>query len=287
MNKYYITLWSCFLLLWVVPGLSAQDEWRDKTKLLVYSPRYFGPNAFPIPELRSGKVGSRFEAEARGEYHYYTGDETKNMFFRVLIPFVKGKAGVEVTAICFEDYTLTPETRDERHAVETRSPVSYGGDIVVSAFFQLLTSEKWADVMVSLNLKSASGGRLCDARFTDAASYWFDVTVGKDILKSPTNDFTLRAQAMGGFYCWMTNDIVHRQNDAPSYGAGLTANYRNFTLSSNFAGFHGYEKNGDRPLDWRNNLRYEIKKNIISFRYNHGLKDRLYDTYSLGYIRCF
>ena len=51
--------------------------------------------------------------------------------------------------------------------------------------------------------------------------------------------------------------------------------------------FYGYENNGDRPIHWRNNLRYEIKKNIISFRYTHGMKDNLYETYSLGYIRCF
>lgn len=35
----------------------------------------------------------------------------------------------------------------------------------------------------------------------------------------------------------------------------------------------------------RNNLTYEYKKNGLSFRYNHGMKDRLYETYSLGYIR--
>jgi hypothetical protein len=37
------------------------------------------------------------------------------------------------------------------------------------------------DIMLSLNLKTASGGRLVDARFTDAASYWFDTTVGRKI----------------------------------------------------------------------------------------------------------
>lgn len=83
------------------------------------------------------------------------------------------------------------------------------------------------------------------------------------------------------------DDMVHRQNDAISYGVGFTGKYRGFTLATNLAGFYGYENNGDRPIHWRNNLRYEIKKNIISFRYTHGMKDNLYETYSLGYIRCF
>ena len=54
---------------------SHADSWRDKTELLIYSPRYFGPNAFPIPEMRDGQVSERYEVEVRGEYHYYTGED--------------------------------------------------------------------------------------------------------------------------------------------------------------------------------------------------------------------
>lgn len=269
-----------------IPSVQA-DDWRDKSELLIYSPRYFGPNAFPIPELRTGEVGSRIEAEVRGEYHYYRGDQTKDIFARILIPFVKGRAGIEASWVIIEDYKLTPETRDERFAVETESPIKYNGDIIISSFFQVLKCEKWADLMISANIKTASGGRLCDARFTDAASYWFDLTAGRTILQNAQGNASLRIQAMAGFYCWMTNDRVHRQNDAISYGAGFTGIYRNFTLRTDLSGFYGYENNGDRPILLRNNLTYEIKKNIISFRYDHGMKDRLYETYSLGYIRCF
>lgn len=269
-----------------IPSVQA-DDWRDKSELLIYSPRYFGPNAFPIPELRTGEVGSRIEAEVRGEYHYYRGDQTKDIFARILIPFVKGRAGIEASWVIIEDYKLTPETRDERFAVETESPIKYNGDIIISSFFQVLKSEKWADLMISANIKTASGGRLCDARFTDAASYWFDLTAGRKVLQNTEGNASLRIQAMAGFYCWMTNDRVHRQNDAISYGAGFTGIYRNFTLRTDLSGFYGYENNGDRPILLRNNLTYEIKKNIISLRYDHGMKDRLYETYSLGYIRCF
>lgn len=274
------------LALLLAPPASA-DDWRDKTELLIYSPRYFGPNAFPIPELRTGQAAQRIEAEVRGEYHYYKGDKTKDLFARILIPFVKGRAGIEASWVIVEDYKLTPETRDERFAVETESPIKYNGDIIVSSFFQVLRSEKWADVMLSANIKTASGGRLCDARFTDAVSYWFDLTAGRDVLRNAEGTASLRIQAMAGFYCWMTNDLVHRQNDAISYGAGFTGTYRNFMLRTDLSGFYGYENNGDRPIILRNNLTYEIKKNIVSLRYDHGMKDRLYDSYSLAYIRCF
>ncbi|MDH6304099.1 hypothetical protein M2459_000811 [Parabacteroides sp. PF5-5] len=284
-RKHYLLL--ILLAIICTPKAMADDSWRDNVKDLIYSPRYFGPSAFPFPELRSGICPSRFEVEVRGQYHYYTGDKTKDFFVRALVPFVKGRAGVEVSCLVKEDYKLTPETRDERHAVETESPISYNGDIVVSAFFQLLKSEKWVDAMLNMTLKTASGSRVCDARFTDAAAYWFDLTVGKTLLKNASETASLRMQALIGFYCWTTNKIEHRQNDALSYGAGFTGTYRNFSLTTDLSGFYGYENNGDRPLIIRNNLRYEYKKNIISLRYNHGMKDYLYDNYSIGYIRCF
>ena len=258
-----------------------------KQNCVIYSPRYFGPNAFPIPEMRDGQVSERYEVEVRGEYHYYTGDKTWDIVGRALLPFFRGRAGIEVNWCFKEKYKMTPETRDERFAVDTESPIKYNGDIVISSFFQVLKSEKWVDATISANIKTASGGRLCDARFTDAASYWFDVNVGRNLWKSADGKASIRMQALAGFYCWMTNDMVHRQNDAISYGVGFTGKYRGFTLATNLAGFYGYENNGDRPIHWRNNLRYEIKKNIISFRYTHGMKDNLYETYSLGYIRCF
>ncbi len=284
-RRHYSSFIFCFLFLLVIP-VHAED-WRDKTELLIYSPRYFGPNGFPIPELHSGKISQYGEAEVRGEYHYFSGDKTGNLYARLFIPFVRGRAGVDVSVTAFEKYKMTPETRDERNAVETESPITCQGDVIIGAYFQVLTSEKWVDAMFNFTLKTASGGRLCDARYTDAAAYWFDLAIGRDLIKDKGNTFSLRAQMMGGFYCWMTNDMVHRQNDAILFGAGLTGKYRYFTLSTDLSGFNGYKNNGDTSLSWRNNLRFEYKKNVISARYNIGLKDRLYDTLSLAYIRCF
>jgi hypothetical protein len=45
----------------------------------------------------------------------------------------------------------------------------------------------------------------------------------------------------------MTNDRVHRQNDAIHYGIGFTAKLQNITLQSDFSGFHGYEATATAP----------------------------------------
>ncbi|MDR3260993.1 MAG: hypothetical protein LBT78_04075 [Tannerella sp.] len=256
-------------------------------ELLVYTPRYFGPNAFPVPELHSGQVGNRWEVEIRGEYHYYTGDRTKDVFARLFIPFAKGRAGLEVSGVVVEDYLMTDETKEERHAVENRSPIGCYGDVIISSFYQLLRSDKWCDVTLGCNLKTASGGRLCDARFTDAATYWFDLTAGRNLFQDREHKAFVRLQGMAGFYCWMTNDMVHRQNDATLFGGGLSGGYKNVLLTVDCSGFYGYQNNGDHPVVFRSKFNYELKKNIFSFRYAHGLKDSLYDSYSFAYIRCF
>jgi hypothetical protein len=274
-------------LITYFPFIQAQDEWRDQMKLLVYTPRYFGPNAFPVPELRDGKVGSRYEAEVRGEYHYYAGDRTKDVFARLFIPFAGGRAGLEVSGVIRETYVMTDGTKAERHAVESRPPIPCYGDVIISSFYRLLRSDKWFDAMLGSHLKTASGGRLCDARFTDAATYWFDLTVGRDLIHNADRSAFLRLQGIVGFYCWMTNDMVHRQNDATLYGGGLGAGYKNVLLTCDYSGFYGYQHLGDHPVTVRYKFNYEYRKNILSLRYRHGMKDSLYDTYSVAYIRCF
>lgn len=266
-------------------GLLKADDWRDKTPYLIYSPRYFGANAFPMPELVGGRLSSRWEVELRGEYHTMPGDKTKDVFARLYIPIAKGKAGVTISGVIREFYKTSPEVRDERHAVETESPIPCYGDVVLNCYYQVLRNEKWADIVVSANLKTASGGRLCDARYTDAASYWFDCNIGRTLWQN--DRASLRIQGLVGFYCWMTNNLIHRQNDALCYGLGLQGTYRSFSLDCDYSGIHGYRGEGDKPMVIRTKLNYEIKKNIVSFRYKHGLKDHLYDTYSLAYIRCF
>ncbi|MDR2041227.1 MAG: hypothetical protein LBP98_02785 [Tannerella sp.] len=278
-----VTGLSCCLSL-----LHAQsDSWREQTKLLIYAPRYFGANAFPLPELRSGKTGKRYEIELRGEYHYYTGDRTKDVYARLFVPFAKGRAGLEVSGVIREDYLTTEETKEARHAVENRPPIPCYGDVIVSSFYQLLQSDQWCDLMLGCSLKTASGGRLCDARYTDAATYWFDLTAGRDLVRSADHSAFLRVQGMIGFYCWMTNDLVHRQNDATLYGLGLGAGYKNVLLTCDYAGFYGYRHVGDHAVSLRYKFNYEYKKNILSLRFRYGMKDHLFDTYSAAYIRCF
>ena len=268
---------------------TVKAQWtHDDLDYLQYSPRYFGPNAFPMPELRSGSIETRWEAEIRGEYHTSKGDRTKDIFARIFMPVADGRAGLEVSYIIYEYYNMTPETVKERHAAGTSWKTGAHGDVLISSFYQILKSDKWVDVMVDVNLKTASGNRLADARYIDAPAYWFNMNIGRNIYKSADNKTIIRLQGLTGFYCWQrANDKTHRQNDALTFSAGTSCIHHNLSFAADIVGIYGYKNNGDSPLQLRSKVNYEYRQNILSLRYKHGMKDCLYDSFSLAYIRCF
>jgi hypothetical protein len=272
------------LMLMTHLAAAQDDDGKDYLRNLIYTPRYFGPNAFPLPELHGGKLSSRYEIEARGEYHSFTGDRTKDVFVRAYLPVAQGLAAVEVCYVVYEYYNTTQATVEERHAAGRYWENGAHGDVVVNACYQLLR-RGWADVTVEATLKTASGNRLADARFTDAAAYWFDLNAGRKLYAG--DNCSIRLNGLLGFYCWMTNDLVHRQNDALVYSLGPEGKYCNFSFAADIAGLYGYENKGDRPLQIRTKLEYEYRNNALSFRYRHGIKDALYDTFSIGYVRYF
>lgn len=286
MTKHLLKYIFLFLLLTAAIPLRAEGWW-EKMEFLKYTPRYFGANAFPIPEMMGADLGSEWEVEVRGEYHTMPGDKTKDLYARLYIPIVKGRAGLSVSGVVQEWYKTSEDVRDERSAVETSSPIPCFGDVIVNCYYQILRNKKWVDMVISANIKTASGGRLCDARFTDAASYWFDCNIGRNLWENESCNASFRLQMLAGFYCWMTNDTKHRQNDAFCYGAGARGTYRNFLLDCDVSGFNGYRGEGDKPIQLRLKLEYELKKNVLSFRYKHGIRDILYDSYSIAYIRKF
>ena len=118
MKHSFRFLWNVLFCLCPLVMAHAEDG-SDRMENLIYSPRYFGPNAFPMPTLRDGLVSQWYEAELRGEYHAYTGDKTWDLRGRLLLPFFRGRAGVEIDWCFKEKYKMTPETRDERFAAGT------------------------------------------------------------------------------------------------------------------------------------------------------------------------
>lgn len=282
MKKILKKIFSCILFLFFIFSPCLSQEWREQMDSLHYAPRYFGPNAFPIPDVNSGKIESAYTIGFRYDFHKADGDDTRNIYADAYIPF--GKAAIEVNWIIREYYRTTEELRIERYAANTK-PTGKGchGDIVFNSKYQLLENEKWFDAILCAGLKTASGNKLSDARFTDAASYWFHINFGKDLYKSNENREYLRVVAIGGFYCYMTNRQANRQNDAWMAGGGIKYRYQNIYFDADVRGFEGYWNNGDEPLLFHTKFRYQFKKHSLYARYQYGMNDYIYRTFSLGY----
>ena len=87
MTKHLLKYIFLFLFLTAAIPLRAEGWW-EKMEFLKYTPRYFGANAFPIPEMMGAELGSEWEVEVRGEYHTMPGDKTKDLYARLYIPIV-------------------------------------------------------------------------------------------------------------------------------------------------------------------------------------------------------
>ncbi|MDR1369096.1 MAG: hypothetical protein LBJ72_03050 [Dysgonamonadaceae bacterium] len=276
----------CFVLVFSLSCFA--QAWRDKMEELVYTPKYFGANAFPVPEVRSGKLSDKYELEVRYDYHYNKGDKTRNIFGRVFIPFGKGIVALDIRWVPVEYYKTSKAIMHERNASSTDPHGDRThGDAIAIVMFQLLRNKKWFDAETSLGLKTASGNMLVDARHTDAVNYWFDAHVGRDVFSDEKQALNLRLVMMGGFYCYMTNSLVHRQNDAWMLGGGVKAQSGNIFLDVDIRGFKGYWNQGDRPVLFHTKLKYAYKNHAIYFRYQDGFHDYIYQTYSGGYIFSF
>lgn len=199
------------------------------------------------------------------------------------------KVGLQIQIVPIEFYQMDTLTRDLR-AARNRSGKGYAvGDFYVSTFVQVLENHKsLPDIMLSINLKTASGNKFSDARFTDAPAYYMDLSFGKNYTLNTSKKLSIRTYFMGGFYVWQIRGDTQPQDDAFLYGLGAKLKAERFTLSSSLAGYRGYLQNGDSPLVIRAELRTKFKNKLnYSFRYQKGLNDFPYNSFSFNLIANF
>ena len=83
------------------------------TNYLIISPGYFGPNALPIPDLKTGLVENKPYYQFDLVSHISEGDKTANSFFRYIHPF-GDKISVEMSFVPLEYYSINSTIRDKR-----------------------------------------------------------------------------------------------------------------------------------------------------------------------------
>ena len=276
MRTFYL---SFVMVFWFFSALG-----QDWTGRIIYSTSYMGPNALPVPEIKWGSYESNLTMELAYERHFNDIDNTKNLFFRLFYPIVKDKVGTEFYMVPFEWYRYTEEAIEERNLFDTRLSYQHAGDAYLSTYWQVWKDISYVpDLLLSINLKTASGELLEAARFTDSPGYFFDASLGKDLYVSES--FRFRLYGLIGFYSYQTFTYNYFQNDALLYGVGFQLHKPVFFIQTSWSGYNGYIGYCDKPMVLRCNFQTNIKSpHNFKIRFQYGLRDFPYTSLRFSWL---
>ena len=256
------------------------------------APAYFGPNAFPVPDMLDGRTSSELKLELYGDCFLGTttgnvaDDVTGDIFAKLTIPLFTPKANLTVWMPIFEFFHTSAEVNALR-----RLPYSGdlkgmdSGDVYVSADVRILSQERHhLDMAVRAVLKTASANQFAMGRCYDAPGYFFDVALGRGF-DFGGSDHTLRVAASGGFLCWQTDN--GRQNDAVMYGLKTSYTHGRLTLATTYGGYIGWEGDGDCPMSVKASVGYDLGHIQLRMMYQGGLYDWPYHQLRLGVAYSF
>lgn len=243
------------------------SHWSD---YMSFQPGTMGPNALPVPDLQRGRIDTNLTLLAAPEVHFAKNDFTANLYTKINIPIKKAVA-LQVWWVPIEYYITDTVVRDFRAARTYEAEGHATGDVYIGMLIPLTTDlEKWPDLLLSINLKTASGSKLEDARYTDAPGYWFDLSGGKDLPLKNHQGWYFRPFASTGFYVYQTNSTVYFQNDAYMFGAGLDLKNDKWRFSAQYAQYSGYFREYDLPKVVRLEIERTHKRLTYYFRFQEG-----------------
>jgi hypothetical protein len=285
-----------FSFLLTLNAQEIEQEWtleKEKEALELVSPRYFGPNALPVPDMLDGRISSTLRLELAGDaYRGFTKDHTADIFFRAFIPLFTPRLNLTVWMPVCEWFKHNAETQRDRYIQDTLIFRDHGmGDVYLSLDIQALYARRWCpDIAVRAALKTASGGQFAQGRHFDSPAYFFDASIGKSLYITPLRkvtttrtdirDWEIRAAFMLGFLCWQT--VTNKQNDALLYGVQLFVKQQYISTRLTWSGYSGWKHNGDKPMTVKAELRGYVKGFEPFAMYQYGLRDYTFHQVRVG-----
>ncbi len=272
---------SCLSLI-LCSGLRAATPIRvpDMSEKTMVAPNWFGPNAFPVPEMTDGRVREKLTVEVAWDYyrgHLTNGeDHTRDLFLRAWIPLFSDRVNLSLWMPVVEHWSYDASVREARRILsDPNLDPGYGsGDVYVGLDIQLLTeTSRRPAVMIRSVLKTASSNCFGYARDYDSAGYFFDATVGKGWGR-------FRLSATTGFLCWQTGTA--RQNDAVQYGLGAFYDGEVLNVAAQWGGYVGWERCGDAPMTVRARIGFDVGRFEPFLQFQQGLRDYPFTQFRLG-----
>ena len=253
------------------------------TNYIIISPEFMGPNALPIPDFKNGTLGKSPNLKLVYENHSSKGDKTQDLFTELYIPLYSDKVGLNISMVPVEYYVMDIETRDYRRTRDFDAKGFSSGDLYLGTYIQLVKDKKgYPDVLLTINLKTASGNNFEAARFTETPGYFFDISFGKTF-KTKGLLQSIRPFGIGGMYVFQTHRDDYYQNDAWLYGLGFDLNFSKLEIKNSFGGYSGYIRNGDSPMAYRLGFKSKFDS-IINYelQFQKGFSSLKYTTIRLG-----
>lgn len=254
------------------------------------STEYFGPNAFPVPDMTDGRVKPYIYAELGMDY--YKGrvgdgyDHTWDGFIRLNFPLWTKRATLEVWGPFVEHWKYSDAVANYRRIPQKyrNSGKSWDtGDIYIGTNIQILYGKPNTfkpDILIRAVLKTAMGNTFEQVRFYDAAGYFFDGTIAWSRQFQFSYVREVRWGLSLGFLCWQ--DGLARQNDAGQWGIFASIDTWGFTVTADYSGYVGWQNDGDRP----SRLRLRVDGNSGRWKpfvqYTHGFKNYPFDGFRVG-----
>ena len=241
------------------------------------APAYFGPNAFPVPDMSDGTTSADLRVELAGDSFLCTmtstpsDDVTLDLFAKATIPLFTDRVNLVIWMPVVEWHKTSPAVNALRRVVEPDRYISGvdSGDAYVSTDILVLDERKrGCGLVLRAALKSASGNSFGTARVYDAPGYFFDVAAGRNIVSSSDGRVVFRTALSAGFLCWQTAN--GRQNDAVMYGALASLKAGDFKAEVNYGGYVGWEGKGDRPMTLKTKLSWSIGRLSINAMHQVG-----------------
>lgn len=253
------------------------------------APAYFGPNAFPVPDMLDGTTSSDLRVELYGDGFLcgMTGnpadDVTLDLFAKATIPLFTDRVNLVLWMPVVEWFRSYPAVNVLRR-VQDPDAMKTGidsGDAYVSTDILILDeSKQGCGLVLRAAMKTASGNSYGTARVYDAPGYFFDVAAGRNVIVSSDGKSAFRVALSAGFLCWQTAN--GRQNDAVMYGALASYKAGHFNVELNYGGYVGWEGKGDRPMTLKAKLAWSFGRLSINAMYQAGFVDWPFHQVRLG-----
>ncbi|WP_235296090.1 hypothetical protein [Portibacter marinus] len=248
--------------------------WRRYIQL---STSGLGPNALPVPTFNSREIKDGYSIDNQLRYHHNPDDPTFDHQIRIDYQLFN-RIGIAAWMVTAEYYNTSIALRNQRKLREFEPKGIVSGDVYLSTYLNILQeNQNRPTLLLSANLKTASGNNLGGGRHTDTPGYYFDLLAAKTY-------GAFRPYIASGLYVYQTFSTRNYQNDAFLYGIGTHFNKHRYEIQLEWAGYIGYFDIGDKPSVIRVDLSFKINdNNRILIRTQTGLNDFDYHTISLGY----